>query len=163
MIEIKKPRIECIETQADPSYGKFIIEPLERGYGTTLGNSLRRVLLSSLPGSAVWRPIARIAGVPAPRGYARALFQDMPVPLFPCCASSVKRPGCPAVVGSDLGSIIIQGIPRKTRLVFFCPPCYNCSGTKKQSVGNKKIVKPPEPVRLTIFLFFSCVLSSRKR
>ena len=52
MIEIKKPRIECIETPADESYGKYIIEPLERGYGTTLGNSLRRVLLSSLPGTA---------------------------------------------------------------------------------------------------------------
>ena len=61
MIEIKKPRIECIETQADPSYGKFIVEPLERGYGTTLGNSLRRVLLSSLPGSACTS--IKIAGV----------------------------------------------------------------------------------------------------
>ena len=53
MIEIEKPRIECIETPTDSSYGKYIIEPLERGYGTTLGNSLRRVLLSSLPGTAV--------------------------------------------------------------------------------------------------------------
>ena len=61
MIEIKKPRIECIETPADSSYGKYIIEPLERGYGTTLGNSLRRVLLSSLPGTACTS--IRIAGV----------------------------------------------------------------------------------------------------
>ena len=53
MIEIKKPRIECIETPADVAYGKYVVEPLERGYGTTLGNSLRRVLLSSLPGIAV--------------------------------------------------------------------------------------------------------------
>ena len=53
MIEIEKPRIECIENQSDESYGKYIVEPLERGYGTTLGNSLRRVLLSSLPGTAV--------------------------------------------------------------------------------------------------------------
>ena len=53
MIEIEKPRIECIETPTDSSYGKYIIEPLERGYGTTLGNYLRRVLLSSLPGTAV--------------------------------------------------------------------------------------------------------------
>ena len=52
MIEIEKPRIECMETPEDPSYGKYVIEPLERGYGTTLGNSLRRVLLSSLPGTA---------------------------------------------------------------------------------------------------------------
>ncbi len=52
MIEIEKPRIECVETSPDGSYGKFIAEPLERGYGTTLGNSLRRVLLSSLSGTA---------------------------------------------------------------------------------------------------------------
>ena len=62
MIEIKKPRIECIETAGDPSYGKFVVEPLERGYGTTLGNSLRRVLLSSLPGTACTS--IKIAGVP---------------------------------------------------------------------------------------------------
>jgi len=53
VIEIEKPKIECIEMSEDDSYGKFIVEPLERGYGTTLGNSLRRVLLSSLPGVAV--------------------------------------------------------------------------------------------------------------
>ena len=61
MIEIEKPRIECIENPSDPSYGKFVVEPLERGYGTTLGNSLRRVLLSSLPGTAVTS--VKIAGV----------------------------------------------------------------------------------------------------
>ncbi len=53
MLEMEKPRIECVEKESDRNYGKFIIEPLERGYGTTLGNSLRRVLLSSLPGAAV--------------------------------------------------------------------------------------------------------------
>ena len=52
MVEIEKPRIECIDSQDDVSYGKYIVEPLERGYGTTLGNSLRRILLSSLPGTA---------------------------------------------------------------------------------------------------------------
>lgn len=52
MIEIEKPRIEVESLSEDESYGKFIVEPLERGYGTTLGNSLRRVLLSSLPGYA---------------------------------------------------------------------------------------------------------------
>ncbi|MCD8001858.1 MAG: DNA-directed RNA polymerase subunit alpha [Oscillospiraceae bacterium] len=61
MIEINKPRIECIETPADDSYGKYVVEPLERGYGTTLGNSLRRVLLSSLPGTAV--TAIKIAGI----------------------------------------------------------------------------------------------------
>ena len=53
MLEMEKPRIECVEKDSDTNYGKFVIEPLERGYGTTLGNSLRRVLLSSLPGAAV--------------------------------------------------------------------------------------------------------------
>ena len=53
MIEIEKPTIECIYSDTDKNYGKFIVEPLERGYGTTLGNSLRRILLSSLPGAAV--------------------------------------------------------------------------------------------------------------
>ena len=53
MIEIEKPTIETVEISEDATFGKFIIEPLERGYGTTLGNSLRRILLSSLPGAAV--------------------------------------------------------------------------------------------------------------
>ncbi|MCL2164019.1 MAG: DNA-directed RNA polymerase subunit alpha [Oscillospiraceae bacterium] len=53
MIEIEKPRIECIEADDEGTFGRFVVEPLERGYGITLGNSLRRVLLSSLPGVAV--------------------------------------------------------------------------------------------------------------
>ena len=60
-INFDMPHVECIDPMADSSYGKFIIEPLERGYGTTLGNSLRRVLLSSLPGYAVTS--IKIAGV----------------------------------------------------------------------------------------------------
>lgn len=51
MLEIEKPKLECVE--CNEKYGKFVVEPLERGFGTTLGNSLRRVLLSSLPGVAV--------------------------------------------------------------------------------------------------------------
>jgi len=53
MVEIEKPRIECVETPGVNTYGKYVVDPLERGYGTTLGNALRRVLLSSLPGTAV--------------------------------------------------------------------------------------------------------------
>ena len=53
MIEIEKPKIETLELSSDGKYGKFVMEPLERGYAITLGNSLRRVLLSTLPGSAV--------------------------------------------------------------------------------------------------------------
>lgn len=53
MFEFNKPKIEIAEISDDKKYGKFVVEPLERGYGTTLGNSLRRIMLSSLPGAAV--------------------------------------------------------------------------------------------------------------
>ena len=60
MLEIEKPRIDCVEEKGG-SYAKFVMEPLEKGFGVTIGNSLRRILLSSLPGSAVTN--IRIAGV----------------------------------------------------------------------------------------------------
>lgn len=53
MIEIEKPKVDIVELGEDYRYGKFVIEPLERGYGITIGNALRRILLSSLPGVAV--------------------------------------------------------------------------------------------------------------
>ena len=53
MIEFEKPNIKCLEIDNDSNYAKFVCEPLERGYGVTIGNSLRRILLSSLPGSAI--------------------------------------------------------------------------------------------------------------
>ncbi len=61
MVEIEKPRITCLDDPEDISYGKYVVEPLERGYGMTLGNSLRRILLSSLPGYAATS--VKIAGV----------------------------------------------------------------------------------------------------
>ena len=61
MIEIEKPKIECAEDPANGTYGKFTVEPLERGYGITLGNALRRIMLSSLPGTAATS--IKIAGV----------------------------------------------------------------------------------------------------
>ena len=61
MIEIEKPQIECIEDPASGTYGKYVVEPLERGYGITLGNALRRIMLSSLPGTAATS--IKIAGV----------------------------------------------------------------------------------------------------
>lgn len=61
MVEIEKPNIQCEEPAGDGSYGKYVVEPLERGYGTTLGNALRRILLSSLPGTAITS--IKIAGV----------------------------------------------------------------------------------------------------
>ena len=62
MFDFEKPRIEIAEISEDKKYGRFVVEPLERGYGTTLGNSLRRIMLSSLPGSAVSQ--IKIDGVP---------------------------------------------------------------------------------------------------
>ena len=53
MLDFKEPNIEIAEISEDKRYGRFVVEPLERGYGTTLGNSLRRIMLSSLPGTAV--------------------------------------------------------------------------------------------------------------
>ena len=53
MFDFKIPKIEIAEMSEDKKYGRFVVEPLERGYGTTLGNSLRRIMLSSLPGAAV--------------------------------------------------------------------------------------------------------------
>jgi len=61
LIEIEKPQIECLEDPANGSYGKYVVEPLERGYGITLGNALRRIMLSSLPGTAA--TTIKIAGV----------------------------------------------------------------------------------------------------
>ncbi|MBP7401845.1 MAG: DNA-directed RNA polymerase subunit alpha [Clostridia bacterium] len=75
MIEIKKPVIECLDESADGSHGKFVVEPLERGYGITMGNSLRRVLLSSLPGAAV--TAIRIEGVLHEFSTVKGLIEDM--------------------------------------------------------------------------------------
>ena len=61
MLEIEKPNIQCVDKSNDNGYAKYVMEPLERGFGSTLGNSLRRVLLSCLPGAAVTR--VRIDGV----------------------------------------------------------------------------------------------------
>ena len=67
MVEIEKPRITCQDSVEDVSYGKYVVEPLERGYGMTLGNSLRRILLSSLPGYAATS--VKIAGVHEKMGF----------------------------------------------------------------------------------------------
>ena len=76
MIEIERPRIECIEAPGNDAYGKYVIEPLERGYGTTLGNSLRRILLSSLPGTAV--TTVKIAGSDHEFGTIPGVKEDVP-------------------------------------------------------------------------------------
>lgn len=75
MLEIEKPKIICEELSEDKSYGRFNIEPLERGYGITLGNSLRRVLLSSLPGAAVTS--IKIDGVLHEFSHVKGVVEDV--------------------------------------------------------------------------------------
>lgn len=75
MIDLNKPQIETFEYNEDGSYGKFVVEPLERGYGRTLGNSLRRVLLSSLPGAAV--TAIRVEGVYHEFSTVKGVIEDM--------------------------------------------------------------------------------------
>ncbi len=79
MIEIEKPKIEIVEVNEENTYGKFVVEPLERGgYGTTLGNSLRRVLLSSLPGGAAVSSIKIQGGVLHEFSTVPGVLEDVP-------------------------------------------------------------------------------------
>ena len=71
---MEKPKIQCVEQNDDKTYGRFVVEPLERGYGITLGNALRRVLLSSLPGAAVTS--VRIDGVLHEFSTIPGVFED---------------------------------------------------------------------------------------
>ena len=76
MIEFEKPNIECVETDDKRNYAKFICEPLERGYGMTIGNSLRRILLSSLPGAAITS--VKINGVVHEFSTIQGVVEDVP-------------------------------------------------------------------------------------
>ena len=76
MIEFEKPNINCIKTDEAHNYGKFVCEPLERGYGITIGNSLRRILLSSLPGAAI--KSVKIDGVQHEFSTVANVVEDVP-------------------------------------------------------------------------------------
>ena len=76
MIEFEKPNIECVEADDKRNYAKFICEPLERGYGMTIGNSLRRILLSSLPGAAITS--VKINGVVHEFSTVQGIVEDVP-------------------------------------------------------------------------------------
>lgn len=76
MIEFEKPNIKCLEIDKDSNYAKFVCEPLERGYGITIGNSLRRILLSSLPGSAITS--VKIDGVLHEFSTIKDVVEDVP-------------------------------------------------------------------------------------
>jgi DNA-directed RNA polymerase subunit alpha len=124
MLEIEKPNIECVETAENGTYGKFVVEPLERGYGITLGNSLRRILLSSLPGAAasaikidgVLHEFSTVQGVKEDvtelilniKGLALKLLGDGPRTLYidakgPCIvtAGDIKVDGDVEVINKD--------------------------------------------------------------
>ena len=76
MIEFEKPNIECLEVDDANNYAKFVCEPLERGYGVTIGNSLRRILLSSLPGAAITS--IKINGVVHEFSTVQGVVEDVP-------------------------------------------------------------------------------------
>ena len=76
MIEFEKPNIKCVDLDDDSNYAKFVCEPLERGYGVTIGNSLRRILLSSLPGSAITS--VKIEGVVHEFSIIKNVVEDVP-------------------------------------------------------------------------------------
>jgi len=91
VFEFEKPRIEIAEISQDGTYGCFIVEPLERGYGTTLGNSLRRVLLSSLPGAAV--SSIRIDGVLHEFSVIPGIKEDVPEIILNLKNLAIKSTG----------------------------------------------------------------------
>ena len=76
MIEFEKPNIECLASNEEENYAKFVCEPLERGYGMTIGNSLRRILLSSLPGTAITS--VKIDGVVHEFSTVPGVVEDVP-------------------------------------------------------------------------------------
>lgn len=91
MLEIEKPKIECVESSDDGTYGKFVVEPLERGYGITLGNALRRILLSSLPGVAA--NAVKIDGVLHEFSTVQGVKEDVPELILNIKALALKMTG----------------------------------------------------------------------
>ena len=125
MIEMEKPRVECVEKSEDGKYARFEVEPLERGYGITLGNSLRRVLLSSLPGAAatsvkidgVLHEFSTIPGVKEDvteirlnvKRIVAKIYSDTPVVVTinatgecEVCARDIKCPESVEIINEDL-------------------------------------------------------------
>ncbi|MDP4088049.1 MAG: DNA-directed RNA polymerase subunit alpha [Bacillota bacterium] len=91
MLEIEKPKIECVESSEDGTYGKFVVEPLERGYGITLGNAMRRILLSSLPGVAA--SAVKIDGVLHEFSTVQGVKEDVPELILNIKALALKMTG----------------------------------------------------------------------
>ena len=91
MIEMEKPNIECAEISEDGKYGRFVVGPLERGYGTTIGNSLRRILLSSLPGAACTS--IKIDGVQHEFSTVPGVVEDVPQIILNLKKMAIKLHG----------------------------------------------------------------------
>lgn len=121
MFEIEKPMVKCIEKSEDGVYAKFVVEPLERGYGTTLGNAMRRILLSSLPGSSVTS--IKIDGV---------LHEFSTIP-------NVKEDVIEIVLNIKGLSIKTEGEVPKTAVIDVVGPC-NVTGGDIKSDGSVEII-----------------------
>ena len=108
MVEIEKPRISCFDSTENISYGKYVVEPLERGYGMTLGNSLRRILLSSLPGYAATS--VKIQGVQHEFSTIPGVTEDVTEIVL-----NVKRitPSCTAPASKQF--TLMRSAPAKSR------------------------------------------------
>ena len=123
MIEIERPVIEKFLSDEDPCYGKFVVEPLERGYGNTLGNSLRRILLSSLPGAAVTS--VRIDGV---------LHEFSTIP-------GVKEDVTEIILNLKKLAISLHGDDKKRALINVTGPC-EVTGADIIAYQDLEIVNP---------------------
>ena len=123
MIEIERPVIEKYLSDDDPCYGKFVVEPLERGYGNTLGNSLRRILLSSLPGAAVTS--VRIDGV---------LHEFSTIP-------GVKEDVTEIILNLKKLAISLHGDDKKRALINVTGPC-EVTGADIKADQDLEIVNP---------------------
>ena len=110
MIAIEKAHIDCAELSQDGTYGKFIIEPLERGFGNTLGNALRRVLLSSLPGVAV--TTIKIEGIQHEFSTVPGVTEDVSEIILNL-KYAVRRAAGSAIqwYGLDTSSVIVEQAP----------------------------------------------------
>ena len=127
MVEIEKPRIVCMDSAEDISYGKYVVEPLERGYGTTLGNSLRRILLSSLPGTAATS--IKISGVQHEFSTIPGVKEDVTEIVL-----NVKR---------IIAKLYCQGV--KTVYIDAVGPCNVTAGDIKAD-GEVEILNPTQPI-----------------
>ena len=111
MFDFNKPNIEITEISEDKKYGRFVVEPLERGYGTTLGNSLRRIMLSSLPGAAVSQ--VKIEGVLHEFSSIPGVKEDVTEIIMNLKTLAIKQ--------SMMQKALCQKkMPSNLRMVFYC-------------------------------------------